>query len=290
MDSPSTFLIIDGMALVYRAFFAIRNLQTADGRPTNALLGFIHMVQQLQTNWHPTHQLVVFDGGLPESRMKLLPSYKAQRSKMPDELRAQLPYINDFLEVYAMGSLRVDKQEADDVMASLAVRAADDGARVLLATSDKDLFQMVCPSIHMVTHPRDTEPMDEAAVMAKTGVAPGQIVEWLALIGDSADNIPGVPGIGPKTASKLLSDYHDLNRVWDQIDSVLPLRIRNLLLEHRSVVDRNVDMVKLDLEAAGDACWTSYGKDSPNFSRLHEFYTEYELHALAKRIREPELF
>ena len=135
-------LLVDALAVLYRSFFAIRDLSTADGRPTNALYGFVRKLRQMREHWQPSHLAVVFDGGLPEERTALLEEYKAQRPAMPDPLAEQLPLVDEYLGLAAVPSLRVAGEEADDVIATLACRAAGDARRVLVASGDKDLYQI----------------------------------------------------------------------------------------------------------------------------------------------------
>jgi DNA polymerase I len=165
-------LIVDGHAMAYRAYYAVRNLSTAAGQPTNALFGFIRMLRQLEAQWRPGRIVVTFDGGSPAHRLEKCPAYKAQRAPMPDDLRAQLPLIHDYLAIAGIPMVLLKGQEADDVMATLADRAAADGATVRLATSDKDLMQLVDERIRIVPPTKTDEELDAAAVVAKTGVRP----------------------------------------------------------------------------------------------------------------------
>lgn len=290
MDAQSRLLMIDGMAVVYRAFHAIRSLTTRDGRPTNALYGFIRMTQQLRRHWDPTHEVVVFDGGLPEERLLLLPSYKAQREEMPDALRAQLEPINEYLAASRIASLYMEGEEADDLMATLAVQSAAADVDVLMATSDKDLFQLVGDRVCIVPPAKSEERMGPAEVYAKTGVQPHQIVDWLSMIGDAADNIPGVPGIGSKTAAKLLSEFGDIQTMYEQIDAVKPDRTRWALQEHRDTVLKNIQMTRLrcDLEIVQPEKGLSI--QEPDHARLLAFYRSMDLHTLATELENASLF
>ncbi|MFH1969936.1 MAG: 5'-3' exonuclease H3TH domain-containing protein, partial [Verrucomicrobiota bacterium] len=213
----SSLLLVDALGIAYRAFYAITGLTTAAGRPTNAVYGFIKTIMQMERIWRPSHKLVVFDGGAPVERLKLLATYKAQRPAMPPALRAQLPAIDAWLDAAAIAHVRLEGREADDVVASVALQAAAAGLDVLVASSDKDLLQMVTPTIAVVMPGKVTEKMGTAEVLAKTGVRPDQVVDWLALMGDSSDNIPGVPGIGAKTAAKLLQQWQSLANVLDHV-------------------------------------------------------------------------
>ncbi len=286
----STLLLVDGMAVVYRAFFAIRNLKTTAGEPSNAIFGFIRMVEQLVKVWCPSHLIVVFDGGIPAERLALVPEYKANRAAMPDELRMQLAGINEYLAAASIASVRLNDCEADDVMATLAARAADEATQVLLATHDKDLFQLVDANTKIVPVAGSADAMGPDEVLAKTGVAPSQIVDWLALIGDSADNIKGVRGVGPKTASKLLGRYDDVDAIWSNLDAIDGARLKQTLSESRDIVERNQRMVMLDTAVEGVPDWSQFPVAAASVGRLIAFHEKYEFHALARALREPELF
>jgi DNA polymerase-1 len=286
----NTLLVVDGMAAVYRAFYAIKNLRTSDGRPSNAIFGFIRMMDQLVKAWSPSHLVVAFDGGLPAERMELIPEYKANRSPMPDDLRLQLDGINEYLAAAEVPTVRLNACEADDVMATLAVRAAGSSTRVLLATHDKDLFQLVNENTEIVPVTGRREFMGPDEIVAKTGVMPEQIVDWLALIGDSADNIKGVPGVGPKTATKLLTAYGCIDGIWPHLDDIQGAKLKESLAESREIILRNQKMVKLYTDLEGIPDWKNFSVTAGSVEKLLQFYDKFELHDFARSLREPELF
>jgi DNA polymerase-1 len=289
--SDKKLLLVDGMAAVYRAFFAIPPMSTADGRPSNAIFGFIRMLDQLRKVWNPSHLAVIFDGGLPQERMALVPDYKANRPPMPDDLRTQLEGINEYLDAASVDSVRIDGCEADDMMATIAVAASRDGAdAVLIATHDKDLFQLVNERIKIVPVAGKGEAMGVDEIKAKTGVLPRQIVDWLAMIGDSADNIKGVPGVGPKTATRLLCEYGDIDAVIAHLDDFPQGKLRESLRDNMEILVRNRKMVGLYTEIDGLPDWRGFIEKEPSIGRLLEFYERFEFHAFAKPLREPELF
>lgn len=285
----SLMLLVDGLAVAYRAFHAIPHLSSKRGEPTNALFGFIKMLRQMDDQWHPTHRAVVFDGGLPAHRMALWPNYKAQRDPMPEALRAQLEPITQFLHLAGWSSVRPPAEEADDALATLAVTAAGPDMRVLIASSDKDLLQLVTDHVQILPPIKDGVPLDAAAVRVKFGVAPGQVVDALALMGDSADNIPGVPGIGPKTAAQLLGQFPRLDDVWAQLPSVEPVRIRQLLAEHRSTVIRNQVLMRLRTDLPDMPPVDHLLARRPDYGPLVEFLEERDLNGLARTYRETEM-
>lgn len=277
-------LIVDGTAVAYRAFYAVRGLSTRDGRPTNALFGFIRMLRQLEKQWRPDRVVVAFDGGSPAHRLEKCPAYKAQRAPMPDDLRSQLGLINEYLTAAGVPLVLLKGQEADDVMATLAVRAAEAGATVRLATSDKDLMQLVDGRIRIVPPTKTDEELGPDGVAAKTGVKPEQIVDWLALVGDTADNIPGINGVGPKTATKLMAQFGSLAACLAQTDRIEPEGLRAKVQAGRATAELNVALMTLDKDVPGVPAWNEIAVPAPDAVRLQAFYEKYELHKLAAEL------
>lgn len=285
----SLILLVDGLAVAYRAYHAIPVLTAPDGEPTNALFGFIKMLRQLDEQWHPTHRAVIFDGGLPAARMEAWPDYKAQRPPMPEDLKIQLQTMERFLDLAGWTHVRPPDEEADDALATLATSAHQQGAQVLIASSDKDLLQLVNEGVKVIPPTKDAVPLGPDEVRAKMGVWPGQIVDVLALMGDSADNIPGVPGIGPKTAAQLLNTYTSLASIWSELDAVEPVRVRELLRMHRATVLRNVELMRLrtDLPALPDLEQLTARR--PDIPALIAFLDGRGLQSIARLYRDTEL-
>ena len=284
-DADKRLLLVDGHGMAYRAFHAITPLTTQSGRPTNAVYGFIRMLHQLEQVWKPTHWAVVFDGGLPRERLEKLPTYKAQRPPMPEDLRQQFEPMSIFLKQSRIASLRMEGQEADDLMASIARDAEGQGFTVYLATSDKDMFQLVDDRVYIVPPSKIGEKMGVDEVYAKTGVRPPRIVEWLSLIGDNVDNIPGVPGIGPKTAARLLNQFETLDSLWARVSEVESERIRQALMDHKEDVIRNVDLMTLNLNLPVPMPLAEMDVKVPDPGELLPFYEEMEFGRLADELR-----
>jgi DNA polymerase-1 len=237
-------LIIDGHAYVYRAFYAIRNLRSPSGKPTNAIYGFVKMLEKMRATVMPTHLIAVWDGGLSAERLAALPQYKAQRPEMPDDLRPQLDEIAAWLEAAGLTSFRRKGVEADDYIACLARRAAD--MAVVIASADKDFMQLVSDRVGLLNPGDKSETVwTGEQVRAKTGVEPSQIVDWLSLIGDSVDNIPGVPGVGPKTAADLLNQFGSVEQLYARLDAVKSEKLRAALRVSADAVRRNLGLVRL---------------------------------------------
>jgi len=284
--SDRKFLIVDGTALLYRAYFAIRELTTRAGEPTNAVFGLVRAMRQFREQCRPTHWVVVFDGGIPDARLALLPEYKAQRPPMPDGLKAQREAVEEFLDLAGIPRMRVEGEEADDVIASLVRIAAPQCRELLIVTSDKDLFQLVTDTVHVLPPAKAASPMGPEQIAAKTGVPPELIPAWLALTGDSSDNIPGVPGVGAKTAAKLLKTFCGLPALWDGIEQVKPPRIRDALLANREAVDRNLEMVRLRSNLPVQHDWETISVRTPDPEKLLPFFEKMEFESMARELRE----
>jgi DNA polymerase I len=239
-------LIIDGHAYAYRAFHAIRGLRSPSGEPTNAIYGFVKMLAKMHAGIKPSHLIVVWDGGLSAERTAMLPEYKAQRPEMPDDLRPQLDGLVCYLKAAGVASYCGEGVEADDYIACLARRAAEAGMNVVIASADKDFMQLVSARVGLLNPGDKSEAVwTDEQVRAKAGVEPSQIVDWLALMGDSVDNIPGVPGIGPKTAADLLKQFGSVEKLFARLDEVKSEKLRASLRVAESAVRRNREMVRL---------------------------------------------
>jgi len=242
----SRLLIVDGHAYAYRAFHAIRELRGPEGRPTNAIYGFVKMLEKMRAALEPAHLIVVWDGGLDAGRMAALPEYKAHRPEMPADLRPQFDEIVNYLAAAGVASFRGDGVEADDYIACLARRAAEKSWDVVIASSDKDFMQLVSARIGLLNPNDKTGTIwTRAQVAAKTGIEPEQVADWLALMGDAVDNIPGVPGVGPKTAAELLKQFGSATALLARVDEVKSEKLRASLRSSADAIRRNLELVGL---------------------------------------------
>ncbi len=239
-------LLIDGHAYAYRSFYAIKELKSPEGMAVNAIYGFIKALTKMRSDLGPTHVLVVWDGGLSAERLKRWPAYKAQRPSMPDDLRPQFERIRHYLSAAGVADFCADGVEADDHIGCVARLAADAGWQVIIASADKDFMQLVDDRIGLL-NPNDKSGMVWGAdqVRAKSGVDPGQVADWLALMGDQVDNIPGVPGVGPKTAASLLGQFGSVDKIYERIAEVKSPRLAAALDASKPLVYKNLDLVRL---------------------------------------------
>lgn len=284
----ATLLLIDAYSLIYRAFYAIRTLTGPGGESVNAVFGFTKMLRKLTSDHHPTHLAVVFDLGAPEKRLVILPAYKAHRPPTPEALEAQLPRIREILHALRIPIVEVPGEEADDLIATLARQAAAAQAQVLIASTDKDLLQLVSDQIRIV-RPESTgrAVIDADAVRARYGVRPDQLIDLLSLTGDTVDNIPGVPGIGEKTAARLLREFESIETLVARLADVSPPKLRDALHGHRDRLEQNRRLVGLMSTVPLPVAWTSFTLQAPDRSRLAELYRQCGFRSLLAELDTP---
>ncbi len=239
-------LLVDGHSNLYRAFFALKTrLSAPDGTPTGAVYGFLRMFHKMLRELAPTHVAVAFDVSRETFRTRMLESYKGKRQPMPEELRVQVPLVQRALELLGVTLLLTPDVEADDMIASLAEKAASEGHEVVIATVDKDLMQLVRDPHIKLWHTRLERLLDEQGVAEVFGVPPTQVVEVLALEGDASDNIPGCPGVGEKTARELISRFGSVAALYQRLPEVTPARVQRALAENRKLVELSRSLVEL---------------------------------------------
>jgi DNA polymerase-1 len=250
MEDKRLFLI-DGNSLLYRCYYAIRQLSTTQGFPTNAIFGFITALRKIIDQEKPDYLGVVFDVKGPTVRHEAFKDYKAHRKPMPDDLVVQLPVLKDVLHALRIPTAEFERYEADDVLATLARRAAEQKVRTVIVTTDKDLLQVINVSTAVYNPAKETT-IDEAGVKEVFGVGPDCVVDVLSLWGDPSDNVPGVPGIGEKTAKALIQEFGSLDNLLANLDRVRNPRIREKIEQNRDVLDLSRRLVTvardLDLE------------------------------------------
>ena len=279
-------LLIDVYALVYRAFFALPPLTRSDGTAVNAVYGFERMLASVLNSEKPTHVAACFDAGIPAERLAAMPTYKAQRPDMPDELRSQFPLVRRVLDAYGITSVEVEGEEADDCIATLADRASGDRFQSVIVSGDMDLLQLVDEHCTVLAPKRgmsDLVRYDEAAVMERYGLKPMQLADYRGLKGDPSDNLSGVPGIGEKTAAKLIAEYGTLDSLLAHASDVKPERIGKLLVEHADLARRcrDVSLAKRTLDIKTG--WEHFTFATPDRSRLIGLYRGLEFRTLLDR-------
>ncbi|NDU76922.1 DNA polymerase I [Actinomadura sp. DSM 109109] len=287
-DKRDRLLLLDGHSLAYRAFFAlpVENFSTTDGQPTNAVYGFTSMLINVLRDEKPTHIAVAFDRSEPTFRHEQYVEYKAGRQKTPDEFRSQVSLIFEVLDALRIPRLSVAGFEADDIIATLSVQATRAGMQTLIVTGDRDAFQLVDDSVTILYPVRGVSElarMDPAAVQAKYGVPPERYRELAALVGESSDNLPGVPGVGPKTAAKWLTKYGDLATLVDRVGEIKG-KAGDSLREHLSGVLRNHQINKLDCEVGLELAPPQLAMGQWDRDEIHTLFDSLQFRVLRERL------
>lgn len=247
-------LLVDGHYYAYRSFFAIRGLTNSRGEPTNAVFGFVKALRKMLSDLQPAAAAVVWDAGLPERRMELLPTYKQQREETPGDLAVQFPVIEEAVSALGLHNVSLPGHEADDLIASYARAARRAQTEVIIATNDKDIWALVGDGVSIYsTNKSDlADPQDSFALLgpaqveAKWGVPPEKIPDVLALTGDAVDNIPGVEGVGPKTAAKLVREHGPAGSLVADVSVIKNDKLRDKVAAAAARVRDNLELVRLD--------------------------------------------
>lgn len=290
---PSVYLI-DASSYIFRAFFAIPPLSNSAGLPTHAVYGFTSLTLKFINQYRPEYVAVVLDAGRETFRNEIYRAYKENRPEAPPQLIPQFPYIRKVLEALKLPLLEMRGFEADDIIATLAKAFSSQGVKVIVVSSDKDLMQLVTDGVRLLDSAKDKW-IGLEEIKQKFGVAPHRVTEVLGLMGDSVDNIPGVKGIGEKTAAALIQRYETLENLFDRLEEVETIglkgaaRIRKALAEGResAFLSRTLATVKRDVPMEIDLAKLRYR--APDLGSVRALFAELEFHNLLKMVDESKL-
>jgi len=276
MPKPKKIYLIDGSSYIFRAFFGLRQqLATSKGFPTNALYGFINMLQKVIRDEKPDYLVVAFDSPDKTFRHKIYPDYKANRDAPPEELSKQFPYFEPIVEAYGLSSIRRPGFEADDIIGTLAKKGAKEGLDVVIVSGDKDMMQLISPNVYMLDTMKNKKFIDKD-VLEKFGVTPDKVIEVMSLMGDSSDHIPGVAGVGPKTAAALIQKFGSIESLYKRIDEVEKNKVKEKLERDKENAFMSRELVtidtKMDLEFNSDLM--KLGKVDK--TKLKKLFEEFE--------------
>ena len=279
------FVILDGSSLMYRAFYALPPLTDSQGRPTNAIFGFSNMLTKLLTELQPDKLVIAFDKGKTTFRTERYADYKGTRDKTPEELLAQIPLLHEFAAAFGISFIEKERYEADDIIGTLATKAAGAGHEVMVVTGDRDALQLVRPNLKVLLTKKgisELKEYDEAAFTEEYGFAPIKLIDLKGLMGDTSDNIPGVPGVGPKTASKLLLEYGSLEEVLNHIEDISGKKLKERLTENKEQAILSKELATIECQVPDmELDWPSYSI-TPDHQRMQAFCDSYELKAVWK--------
>ncbi|HWC09362.1 MAG TPA: 5'-3' exonuclease H3TH domain-containing protein, partial [Solirubrobacterales bacterium] len=287
-DPPQLFLIA-GNSLAYRAFFALpESIGTSDGRPTNAIYGLASMLVKIIDEHHPQGVVVAWDAGM-SGREVTYDLYKAQRKPRPDLLREQWPHLMPLVAAFGYTNVKVEGYEADDVIASLTKQAREEGIEVMVVTGDRDAYQLVGEGVRVMSTSRgitETKIYDVAAVEERYGVPPELITDMMGLRGDTSDNIPGVPGIGEKTATQLLQQFGSLEGVLSSVEEISGAKRKQNLTEHADDARMSQALATLQYDIETGVDLQEAMASEPDRGALRDFMREFELRAVLERLEE----
>ena len=276
--------LIDGNSFCYRAYYAIRNLSNSKGFPTNAVYGVITMINKIIDKESPDYFAVAFDLKGPTFRHEKFKEYKAHRKPMPDDLIVQMPVIKKVLEAYNIAIYEKKGFEADDIIGTIAMRASDNNIKTLIATGDKDAMQLVSKNVNVYSTHKDGLIYDEKKVKARYGVGPERVVDIMALMGDSSDNIPGVPGIGEKTAMSLISEFKGLDNLIKNIDTIKSQSKKKLIKENLDSAHLSRELATIDTDVDIDIDFNDMKLKSPDNEKLLTLFKELEFKKLVENL------
>ncbi len=280
-------VLIDSFAHIYRGFYALPPLNNSSGMPTNAIFAFAKTLLFVEKNFPSSHGAAVFDKGRPLARLKIAPDYKATRPPTPPDLLRQIPYAKQIAEAFGWKVAESDDTEADDIISALCAKFA--GTSIDIVSNDKDLAQLVNDNVQMLVSSKDggLSRMDKSGVLAKFAVRPEQIVDYLSLVGDSSDNIPGAPGVGPKTAARLLEEFSTLENLLANIQSVKGEKVKASLSESAQQLIKNKLLIKLPASTpfSETADISAMERRRPDMNILEGLCEELELKSILAEIR-----
>ena len=275
--------LIDGNSYVYRAYYAIRGLSTSKGFPTNAIYGFMNMLLKIIREKKPDSIAVSFDSAVPTERHRIYEEYKAQRPETPRELVKQMPHIREMVSAFNIKIFEVPGYEADDLLGTVAKKAASEGMNVFIVTGDKDMLQLVGDGIK-IYDPMKDRILDEEYVKERFNVGPERITEFMALTGDVVDNIPGIKGVGEKTAKELLSGFESLDDLLNNTNKIRKEKLRLLVSENVDLVRLSKKLVTIDTSVPLDIDIEEFRLREPDWPSLLALFREFEFGSLIKLI------
>ncbi|HWA01600.1 MAG TPA: DNA polymerase I [Caulobacterales bacterium] len=290
-STKARLFLVDGSGYIFRAYHALPPLTRAsDGAPVGAVSGFCNMLwkflEDMKTSEAPTHLAVIFDKSEHTFRNELYSEYKAHRPPAPEDLVPQFPLIREAVRAFGVACIEQDGFEADDLIATYARRAAKEGATVKIVSSDKDLMQLVSDGVIELYDPMKQKPLGPDAVFEKFGVTPDKVIDVQALIGDSVDNVPGCPGVGPKTAAELITTYGSLDALLSRLDEIKQPKRREALMANVEQIKLSRTLVTLRDDVETAEAWDAFAVREPTASTLLQFLDAMEFRTLARRVRE----
>lgn len=281
IKSKKNVVIIDGYGLIFRAFFSLKDFKTKEGLPIGAVYGFINMLLKLYSTLKTDYSILVFDSGKKTFRSEIYPEYKANRQKTPEDLKPQFAIVREAADAMNIKYVEVPGFEADDIIATYSKLCLERGFYTTIVTSDKDLMQLIQNDITCLFDPMKSKFLTEKDVEARFLIKPDRMSDFLAIVGDISDNIPGVPGIGVKGAAVLLSKYRNLEEIYENIEKIGNPKVQSSLLKHKELafLSKQLTSLKFDVNLEDVECFKKNSHEGPKFI---EFLKKYSLNSYFK--------
>ena len=287
MNKKSRLVLVDGSAYIFRAYYGLPPMNRADGTPINAVFGFTNMLVKLIEDYSDDKMIVIFDAARENFRNEIYPEYKANRGEAPDDLIPQFPLIRECVKSFNIPQLEIEGFEADDLIATYVKLAEKDEIETIIVSSDKDLMQLVSKNVTMLD-PMKNKKIEIQDVEEKFGVQPGKVIFIQALTGDKVDNIPGAPGIGPKTASQLINEFNDIDGLMKNLSKIKQEKRRNILTEAENDIRLSLELVTLknDVEIPeGINKIKTYNELKNESNNIFEFLKEQGFRSISERLK-----
>ena len=287
LNTAVDYLIVDGNNLAFRSFYGVKYLSNLQQLPVNAIYGFFNSLHALQQMIRYQHLVVCFDCGRSQRRMQLLETYKANRAETPEDFKVQIPHIKRLVPFMGGTCCEQEGIEADDIVGSLCQKIRQEQRSAIIVSADKDLMQCVGMGVEQVIPtPQGWLRMNATDVKQKMGVWPEQMIDFLALMGDSADNYPGIPGVGPKTAMQWLSEYNNLETIYKNLETLRPERFREILIQSKALLQKNQALAALDCHPSyAESFWSQIHRATTTLSVFREMLESLGLKKLAQKFK-----
>lgn len=288
MKSDEKFIIIDGHSLMYRAFYALPSLTNNDGLHTNVIYGFVNMINKLIEQYNPKYLAIAFDTKAPTFRHEQFEEYKIQRLKMPEDMSEQIPYLKQILDAMQIERIEIDGYEADDIIGTLSYITDKKNISTLIVTGDRDTFQLISQNVHVLITRKgisETEEFDRERLIEQYSVTPEQVVDLKGLMGDASDNIPGIPGVGEKTALSLLEQFGNIENILNNTEHIKKNRVRENVEKNKEMARISKDLATIDKDVPIDIEISKYVYDGPDYEKLINLYLKLGFRSLLERTK-----
>ena len=281
-------LIIDGNSLMHRAFYALPSLTNRDGLHTNVIYGFVNMINKLIEQYEPKYIAIAFDRKEPTFRHKEYPEYKAKRLKMPEDMAEQIPYLKEVIDAMNIKRIEVEGYEADDIIGTISKLSDAEGISTFIVTGDRDAFQLITENVHVLMTKKgisEMEEYDKDKLLSQYEINPEQVIDLKGLMGDASDNIPGVPGVGEKTALQLLKQFKNIEEILENTEKIKKNKVRQNIETNRDIALLSKKLATIVTDVPLEITIEDLKYKEPDYDALVELYSMLDFRSLIDKIK-----